>query len=255
MRRALVGLLALAVGMLGAPAEHAAAQYWPGPLPNPGYGPGAATATITATAVDPVTACNQAVAQAAAPIANQMLYFTAAANLYPMTPNLRPVLGPAPLYPGFAAIYGGPGLSLGLANAALASTLGGLAAFPGGTAPAAILTQLSTTPPGLVAPGGIGTPQSVDLLTIAALQQAQVANVLGALGTQQSVVGTRLAAAELNAAFTAWPREQAALLKEVLEGLTFYRDLVCGASGGTTAPAPAANGNGGTNRSTDTERP
>ncbi|HWP28108.1 MAG TPA: hypothetical protein VNM50_01065 [Chloroflexota bacterium] len=184
-----------------------------------------------------------------------MLYFTAAANLYPMTPNLRPVLGPGPLYPGFAAIYGGPGLSLGLANAALASTLGGLAAFPGGTTPAAILTQLSTTPPGLVAPGGIGTPQSVDLLTIAALQQAQVANVLGALGTQQSVVGTRLAAAELNAAFTAWPREQAALLKEVLEGLSFYRDLVCGASGGTTAPAPAANGNGGTNRSTDTERP
>ncbi|HWP28109.1 MAG TPA: hypothetical protein VNM50_01070 [Chloroflexota bacterium] len=58
MRRALVGLLALAVGMLGAPAEHAAAQYWSGPLPNPGYGPGAETATITATAVDPVTACN-----------------------------------------------------------------------------------------------------------------------------------------------------------------------------------------------------
>ncbi len=246
MRPLLYGLLLAASLVPLAPAGVAGAQWYP-PGP-PGYGSPAASGPMLAAgapAADPAAACQRAVANAAYTIGNQMLQFTAAANLYPLTPQLRPVLAPPALYPGFGAIFA-PGPSLGLANGVLAASVGGLAAFPPGAAPAAILNQLAASPTGLVAPGGIGTAESADLLTIAGLQQAQLGNILAAIDTRQGVLGTRLAAADLNAALTAWPREQAALLKEVLEGLTFYRDLVCGgsSSGNGEPEAAGRNGNG-----------
>jgi hypothetical protein len=187
---------------------------------------------MTVPSIDPNASCQQALAQAAYPIANQMVTFATAANAYPMTPNGRPVIAPTFAYPGFFG-FAGPGRSFGAANGLLASNLRGLNNFPPGTTPAAVLNALAGAPGGLTLPAlGAG-----DLLGVAGLYQGQVGNILGAIDTQQGVLGTRFAAAELNASFTAFPREQAALLKEVIEGLTLYRDLACppsegGAGGG-----------------------
>ena len=214
-----------------------------GPVAAPTMGPVAAPA-----AADPNASCQRALAQAAYPIANQMVTFTAAANAYPMTPNGRPVIAPTFAYPGFFG-FAGPGRSFNTANSLVRSGLAGLNGFPPGTSPSAIVNTLAGVPGGLVPVGGLGTGITSDLLGIAGLQQGQVGNVLAAVDTQQGVLGNRFAAAELNAAFTAFPREQAALLKEVLEGLTLYRDLACPAG----ESASGGNGNHNANNNEDND--
>jgi hypothetical protein len=234
LRTLLFALAAILSTTLLVPASTVSAQSFPpgppGPRPVPGFAPIAAPSMA-----DPNAACQQALANAAYPIANQMVQFTAAANMYPMGPFGRPFVGPTIGYPGVNSLFLGPGGNLAAANAVLASSPAGLGAFPPGAFPGAIVNQLAGVPGGLVAVGSLGTGVSADLLGIAGLVQGQQANVLAAIDTRQGVLGTRFAAAELNAALTAFPREQASLLKEVLEGLTIYRDLAC---------TPPSNGNG-----------
>jgi hypothetical protein len=189
-------------------------------------------------AMDPTAACHQALANAAYPMVNQMIQFTAAANVYPMGPSGRPLVGPPTAYPGFGAFYG-PGRGLGVPNALIANGAATLRGFPPGALPGAVASQLAGVPGGLVAVGGLGTGITADLLGLAGLAQGEVGNLLAAVDTRQGVLGTRFAAAALNAALTSFPREQAALLKEAIEGLTLYRDLAC--------PAAEGNGNGGHN--------
>jgi hypothetical protein len=237
LRILLLALAAILSTTLLVPASTASAQWLPpgppGPRPFPGVAPMAAPAMA-----DPHAACQQALANAAYPIANQMVQFTAAANVYPTGPFGRPFVGPTIGYPGVNSLFLGPGGNLGAANALIASGRANLGALPAGAFPGAVINQLAGVPGGLVAVGCLGTGISADLLGIAGLTQGEVGNLLAAIDTRQGVLGTRFAAAELNAALTAFPREQAALLKEVLEGLTIYRDLAC---------TPPSNGNGNGN--------
>jgi hypothetical protein len=239
------GLIAIGVG-LAQPASSASAQYGPGFPPGygypMGYGPAmpangaamagyasAAPAAMPATAtVDPAALCRQSIAQAAYPVANQMLWFTQAANLYPMGPAGRPVLGPPVGYPGFGAIYGGYGPGMQFANAIGGQSLLNLAASP-----IPVIPTIGATLNGTGA--------------------ELIGNIFTGIDTRQTIIGNRLTAAELNAGFTAFPREQAALLKEVLEGLNFYRELACppnggsgsnGGSGGNGNASMSENGNG-----------
>ena len=258
MRRLLLGILVAASALVALPAPRVDAQFWPGYPPMWGYGPGMGgyapgmgmAAPATANSAE---ACQRAIAQAAYPIANQMVQFTAAANVYPMGPFGRPFVGPSFAYPGVNSLYL-PGGNLAAANALIASGRANLAGFPPGAFPGAVINQLAGMPGGLTAPGGLGTGASADLLTIAGLTQAEVANLLMALDTRQGVLGTRFAATELNAALTAFPREQASLLKDALEGLTFYRDLACPSNGGggngngNGERSMSENGNGGSDR-------
>jgi hypothetical protein len=257
LRRLILGILVAASALLALPAPRADAQYWPGYPPTwgaPGMGFPTGMGALTAGAMSSPESCQAAIAQAAYPIANQMVQFTAAANVYPMGPFGRPFVGPSFGYPGINGLLAAPGGNLALANAVLASSRAGLGAFPPGAFPGAIVNQLAGVPGGLVAPGGLGTGASADLLTIAGLVQAQQANVLAGIDTRQGVLGTRLAAADLNAALTAFPREQASLLKDALEGLTFYRDLACPSNGGGNGSngngerSMSENGNGGGQR-------
>lgn len=162
--------------------------------------------------------CQQMIAQAAYPVAQQMLAFAQAANAYPTGPAGRPLIAPPSAYPGFQSIYspfGGPGYQFaGLIGAA---SLANLAAAPGPILPTV------TNPPNGTAAELIG-------------------NVFTATDVRQTIIGNRLAAAELNATLTAFPREQAALLKEVIEGLELYRNLACPSGEGNGAEAPNGNG-------------
>jgi hypothetical protein len=199
----------------------------------------AAGATV---AVDPTAPCRQSIANAAYPVANQMIALTAAANLYPLTPNARPVVAPNRGYP-FGGIFTQPGLpGLGLQN-----TLGGLAAFPPGAAPQAALTQIAaggfTTPnvvqvqiPIVDAAGQVtfvpqnqilNLPSPADQLTAAQVFQGQIGNVFAGVDSIQGVYNTRIGAAELNVAMAGFPRAQASNLRDVLEGLLAYRELAC----------------------------
>jgi hypothetical protein len=239
LRTLLFALAAILSTTLLVPASTASAQWLPpgppGPRPVPGFAPMVAPTMAAPTMADPYAACQQALANAAYPIANEMVQFTAAANVYPMGPFGRPFVGPSIGYPGVNGLFMGPGGNLGAANALIANGRANLGALPPGAFPGAVINQLAGVPGGLVAVGGLGTGISADLLGIAGLTQGEVGNLLAAIDTRQGVLGTRFAAAELNAALTAFPREQASLLKEVLEGLTIYRDLAC---------TPPSNGNG-----------
>jgi hypothetical protein len=239
VRRLILGLAVATAALVSVPAPHADAQWMPGYPPMPGGGMGLLPGMPAGTAlsggspagtVDSSATCQAAIAQAAYPIANQMVTFTVAANNYPMTPNGRPVIAPTFGYPGFFG-FAGPGRAFGTANTLLAGGLSGLNSLPPGTSPAAVLNALAGAPGGLTL--GVGPLGAGDLLGVAGLQQGQVGNILAAIDTQQGVLGTRFGAAQLNAAFTAFPRQQAALLKEVLEGLTFYRDLACPSDSGS----------------------
>jgi hypothetical protein len=188
----------------------------------PATGLPVAGAPLTAPAVapvvfDPYAACQQSLAQAAYPIVNQMLWFTQVANAYPMTPNGRPYVGPAVSYPGIGPLFG-PG---GGPYTQFANTLGG--------ASLASLYAASQPIVPFVPTNGNGEAAAV----VAEL----TGNVFNAAGLRLATQDTRLAAAEVNAGLTSFPREQAVNLKDVLEGLIFYRDIAC------TRPEPP-NGNG-----------
>jgi hypothetical protein len=266
-----MGLLVAASTVVALPAARADAQFWPGypPMWGPGMGMGMGAAPmaapVAAPTASPATSCQQAIAQAAYPMVNQMIQFTAAANVYPTGPFGRPFVGPSFGYPGVAGLYGaGLGGNLALANRFIASGRTTLGGFPPGAFPGAVANQLAGVPGGLVAVGGLGTGITADLIGLAGLAQAETANVLAGIDTRQGVLGTRFAAAELNAALTSFPREQAALLKEAIEGLTLYRDLACPPNGengqangngnGNAERSASENGNGG-NGNGNGERP
>ncbi len=259
-------VLLLAVGsVLLASAPAAQAQGYPGWPPGYGGFPGgprgygaypmmapaassdsgqasqpAPSATMT---VDPTAPCRQAIANAAYPVANQMIALTAAANLYPLTANARPVVGPNWGYP-FGGIFTQPGVAgLGLRN-----TLGGLVGFPPTAAPQAALTQIAaggfTTPvpldtivPVVDANGAVtfqnigqrivNLPSPADQLAAAGVFQQGYSNLFAGVDAVQGVYNTRIGAAELNLAMAGFPRAQASNLRDVLEGLLAYRDLAC----------------------------
>jgi len=265
-------VLTLAVGsVLLASAPAAQAQGYPGFPPGGGgfpYGaggmsgasmmaPSSGTAPSTAAtpltsaatvAVDPNVPCRQSIANAAYPVANQMIALTAAANAYPLTPNARPVVGPNRSYP-FGGIFTQPGL----AGVGVRNTVTGLAGFPPTAAPQAALTQIAaggfTTPtpldnivPVVDATGAVtfqvtgqrivNLPSPADQLAAAGVFQQGYSNLFAGVDATQGVYNTRINAAELNLAMAAFPRAQASNLRDVLEGLLAYRDLAC--------PAPAS---------------
>src|SRR5581483_3382542 len=119
----------------------AAGQYGPGysygPSPTAGYGyaPADLTASQPSAGQSPGS-CRSDIAQAANPIANQILYYTWLGNIQPTGPLGRPPLLPAPAYPGFGAIYGVGGPEFQFANGILAGSLRGLspASLPPGPA-------------------------------------------------------------------------------------------------------------------------
>jgi hypothetical protein len=206
------------------------------------------SAASVAVAVDPTAPCRQSIANAAYPVANQMIALTSAANLYPLTPNARPFVGPNQGYP-FGGIFTQPGLpGLGLRN-----TVGGLAAFPQTASPQAALTQIAaggfTTPtvldnivPIVDAAGAVtfqnvgqrivNLPSPADQLAAAGVFQQQYTNLFAGVDSTQGVFNTRIGAADLNIAMAGFPRAQASNLRDVLEGLLAYRELAC--------PAPAS---------------
>lgn len=222
MRRLVLAAAILASStVVVAPAAHAQGMgfgvgYGP---PTPGYGgvpmvPGGAPPRQQAESSAPMSAdqCRLGVARAAYPMVSQMVRYANAFQAYPMGPNGRPLLAPAPLlYPGFAgSIYnpfGAPGFNL--------ANIYGLQNLNG------ILLQQQAFAPFLN--GTLGYP---DL----------VANVFAADSQRLAYIENRINAANLNAALTIFPLDVAALFKEVIEGLQIYADLACG------QPPASANG-------------
>jgi hypothetical protein len=190
-------------------------------------------------AFDPTVPCRQSLANAAYPVANQMLQLTAQANLYPTTPNGRPVVGPNGSYP-FGGIFAPPGLpGFGLRN-----TLGGIPGFPPSASPPVVVNQVAangftnvvpievTNAAGQQQVQFVTVPAPADALTAAQVVQGQFGNLFAGIDANQAVLNTRIDAATLNLAMAAYPRGQASNLRDVLEGLLAYQQLAC--------PPPAA---------------
>ena len=168
--------------------------------------------------------CQMLFRQLADPVMSQMLWYTQAANAFPITPWARPVISPWPYYgyPGFGPIFAGPGGpswqfatgSVPLGLAAVASTNPVATPF--------VVNQIAAN-----TPGGLTGLQTSDLLSLAQLRQAVIGNVLAAGDARQAIIGNRLAAADLNATMTGYPLERASNLSDVLAGIQTYVSSVC----------------------------
>ena len=186
---------------LGTPVALSHAQWYPAGYPPP------LPAPTSAPSDDPAAACQRQILQAAYPFAVQLLQYAHAFQAWPMGPNGRPLLAPAPYqYPGFAGTiyhpWGSPGYNL--ANYYGFQNLSGLPLVAGAFSP--FIT---------------GETPYADL----------VANIFSADSHRLGYVDSRIAAAELNTAFTLFPLEVTAGLKDVLDALVVYGELAC--------PAPA----------------
>jgi hypothetical protein len=194
--------------------------------------------------------CQQLWDQLATPVAMRMMAMVQAADQYPMMPNGRPPVG-AP-YPWAAGVYGQRGfpppgggaswqlyrgyLPYGVQNVNLTTAFGypgGLNLPPGGSplSPAFVANQLITA-------GGLPAVAPPDLISLSALHQAEIANLFGAAGTREAVIGNGLAAADFNLNYAGYPLAQAVNYREVLEGLDFYVRNMC------PRAVPEDNGNG-----------
>ncbi len=185
--------------------------------------------------------CQRMWDQVATPVAQRMIYYTQAADQYPMLPNGRPPVG-AP-YPWAPGVYGQRGLPppgggyswqlargyvpYGLQQVRLTTAFG----YPGGLnlpnggnpfSPAFVGNQLVAQ-----APGGLPGVAPGDLIGLSGLHQAEVGSLFVAAGTREAVIGSGLGAADFNLNYAAYPLAQAVNYREVLEGLEIYMRNAC----------------------------
>jgi len=146
--------------------------------------------------------------------------------------------GPA-LYGMGALGPGGPAWQF--ARNQVAYSVNNLAAAPTGLGFLAVANGIASQPPGLAPVGGLGGPGTADLLSLASLTQGQIGTALAAQGVgltmvgnaqrgaglMQSVIGNRMAAAELNATLTDFPLRESAHLGSAIVGILSYVSAVC----------------------------
>ncbi|HLH26127.1 MAG TPA: hypothetical protein VK066_26720 [Chloroflexota bacterium] len=240
------------------------------------------------------TECQQRLQQLAGPIVDEMLWFAHQTTAYPLTPDGRPVVtgwpysafGPGDGYgPGspygpwfgpwgvgsFGPGFGGPGgyglspLGLGgppwqLAAAAANGGVANLVNGPPGLGVATVANGLAAGPGGLVPVGGLGGPNTANLIALAALNQTALGNALAGTSLSQSILGNtlteaslrqavvanRLAAGQLSATLGAYASGRANDLGVVVSALQAYVSGTCGGgSGGETSSTPGSERSGG----------